>query len=457
MPDNIKASGKEYYREVIEEFLLERRNVKLDKLPADDPKRGELEAQFAREAWLVDAARRVAQIQAVTHSLKPIHPDARGTNLYVDPKDLPPQQELGSHAQNDSFVFDVVGNAAALDVYKLLKLDLAGTSLLARLEERDADAEAALSDDAILAAELREAFLGLIRTREDRPSSHGLAKQIYWLVGDDPTKNDEFHLLAPLYPTSLIHSIHAVIQNDRFGDENKAARKARSENKWFDGTFRNYPNLAVQKLGGTKPQNISQLNSERGGVNYLLSCAPPPWRAKDLRAPMRCASVLERIFTYREGVRQTVDALVKFLSSEPERNMRTRDAVDRYVDSLIDELVQMARLYQQSLEPGWTLQSDCELNQSEKLWLDPYRAESEIEFREDWLNMDWPQKIGHRFANWLNAQLREHGLNVGDSEHRQWKRELLADEEAEGWAAQLHSLRKANSASTHVPVAGGAE
>ena len=46
------------FRTTIERFLKERLDAKLDKLPADDPKRPELIAQHARETWLADAARR---------------------------------------------------------------------------------------------------------------------------------------------------------------------------------------------------------------------------------------------------------------------------------------------------------------------------------------------------------------------------------------------------------------
>lgn len=39
---------------------------------------------------------------------------------------------------------------------------------------------------------------------------------------------------------------------------------------------REYPNLAVQKFGGTKPQNISQLNSERGWQQLSAGLSPAP-------------------------------------------------------------------------------------------------------------------------------------------------------------------------------------
>ena len=81
--------GPASYNAAIAAFLQERLQAKLDKLKADDPQRAEAMASFAHDEWLSSAAKRVAQIQAVTHSLKPIHPDARGTNLYVEPASLP--------------------------------------------------------------------------------------------------------------------------------------------------------------------------------------------------------------------------------------------------------------------------------------------------------------------------------------------------------------------------------
>src|SRR5256885_10965191 len=68
------------WHDAIATFIQERLKAKLDKLAEDDLKRQELLAQHQRDTWMEDAARRVTQIQAVTHSLKPIHPDARGTD-----------------------------------------------------------------------------------------------------------------------------------------------------------------------------------------------------------------------------------------------------------------------------------------------------------------------------------------------------------------------------------------
>lgn len=260
-------------RQFIESFIQERLQGKLDKLqPDEDDKRQTLLATHRREAWLADAARRVGQLQLVTHTLKPIHPDARGSNLHSLPQ-APGQPGLaGSHELGDRLVSDVVGNAAALDVFKFLSLQYQGKNLLNWLTEDSAEALQALSDNAEQAREWRQAFIG-ITTVKGAPASHSLAKQLYF-----PLPGSGYHLLAPLFPTSLVHHVHALLREARFGDAAKAAREARSRQESWPHGFSEYPNLAIQKFGGTKPQNISQLNNERRGENWLLPSLPPNWQ-----------------------------------------------------------------------------------------------------------------------------------------------------------------------------------
>ena len=447
------TGGKAGYRAAISAFLQERLQAKLDKLKPDDPQREEVIASFAHDVWLASAAKRVEQIQAVTHSLKPIHPDARGTNLYVEPRTLPPLAELGSHALGERFVGDVVGNAAALDVYKLLKLEVNGRSLLTALLAQDADALAALHTDPAQAQALRDAFVSLTQPRAEGPSSHTLAKQLYWLTGTDASDDAHYTLLAPLYATSLAHAVHAQVQEDRFGEANKAARQARRERKVHDGVFHDYPGLAVQNMGGTKPQNISQLNSERRGMNYLLSSLPPQWQASAVRLPVHAASVFDRLFIARPEVRRTVRALRVYLESDPAANLATRDRREELLDALVDELVSLAAELQQILPPGWSRDDERfkELGYEETLWLDPLRAEipEEAQFAHDWQYMDWPAAIGKAFAGWLNAQLRDK-LPVGDAEAREWKKVLLTDED--GFKQQLRELRNKLDAPHYIPI-----
>lgn len=444
------------FRAAIQQFLRERLEGKLDKLGDDDPKRAELLVQFAPEAWLADAAKRVVQIQTVTHSLKPIHPEARGTNLYCPPASLASRSEVGSHVLGADFSGDVVGNAAALDVYKFLRVVVEGRSLLAWLQQADVDAVAALSDDAELAQAWADAFRSVTEPASEIPASHVLAKQLYWLAGDDPMVDEDFQLLAPLYASSLAHRVFQTINEDRFGDQAKEAQQARREHRAYAGVVREYPHLAVQKIGGTNPQNISQRNTERGGSNYLLASLPPRWKSPEFSAPWFVESVFSR-FGRSQEVWPVVRTLRAFLQSDPPPVLETRLRREALIDSLIDELTDFARQFHTALPTGWTLDARCRLPEDERLWLDPgrvlARAEGDEDFCARWFQMDWPASVGRRFGNWLNGQLKDDSLHLGDAEMRHWQSELLLNQE---WAERLYELRGQANAPHYIPPREGA-
>ena len=410
-------------RSLIAEFLSARLNAKLEKLAEDDLKRGELQAQFIPAHWLEDAARRVSQIQAVTHSLKPIHPDAKGSSLFCDPASLSPRAALGSHVLSINFDADVVGNAAALDVYKFLKLEHQGRSVLALASQADADLGAALSDDPTVAAAWMAAFASLAAVR-GKPSSHTQAKQLYWPLGGDPHDDDQYHLLAPLYPTSLVHKFYQTLQSHRFGDDVKAARAARKASTWHDLPVNEYPQLAIQKLGGTKPQNISQLNSERRGDNCLLASLPPVWESVAVQ-PLWGVDSLFKAFRRRKGVGSLLKRLKQFISNDPAPNAETRAHRDELVEDLLDELLAFAAGLQ-TLAPGWTADHCCELPRSHMAWLDPQGDEA--------IPGDLLDLLADDFAHWLNEQFRPVVI-LGDADHRHWRaqaRELFKAWEREG-------------------------
>lgn len=364
---------------------------------------------------------------------------------------------VGSHvlSKRDG-LHDTTGNgsynSAAYELYLLLECRVEGQKLIDLLRLEDPDATEAVNSSAQLdnAAAL---CIQLLEPKCTAVSANTLSKQIYWLTGPDASDDTHYTLLAPLYATSLAHAVHAQVQEDRFGEANKAARQARRERKMHDGVFHDYPGLAVQNMGGTKPQNISQLNSERRGMNYLLSSLPPQWQASAVRLPVHATSVFDRPYIARPEVRRTVRALRVFLESDPDANLATREQREELLDALVDELVSLAAELQQILSPGWSRDDERfkELAYEEALWLDPLRAEipEEAQFAHDWQYMDWPAAIGKAFAGWLNAQLRDK-LPVGDAEAREWKKVLLTDED--GFKQHLRELRNKLDAPHYIPI-----
>ncbi|MCV6589554.1 MAG: type I-F CRISPR-associated protein Csy1 [Marinobacterium sp.] len=406
-------------RQLMQSFIAERLHSKVEKLAPDDPRYEKLQQQYQYDTWLADAARRVTQLQVVTHSLKAVHPDARGSNLYIEPGELPDHPLVGSHLLDNDFARDVVGNAAALDVYKFLKLEQDGINLLNRAQTGDSAFKAALSDNPELAEQWCNAFAG-ITDGGTALTSHSRAKQLYWLTGNDPTDNDEYHLLAPLHATSLMHRVFGELNECRFGDDFKAARQARREGKAGDSYY-DYPNLAVRKLGGTKPQNISQLNSERGGVNYQLASLPPVWRTERVRPVHHTDSAFSH-YHRRQNVRKTLGLLLRFLKTDPDKNMHTRNRVDQQIDNLLDELMLFSAELR-SLTPGWSNHHHCRLPDWQCHWLD-HGAESEQTDADDTAPAQWPAKVCQSFALWLNQQLKKAELPVADPEHNEWARRM---------------------------------
>lgn len=421
------------FRQAIAAFIAERRENKLKGL--SDDKVAEAEAKYEYHTWLADAARRVGQIQAVTHVLKATHPDARGSSLHKPPESLPSHAEIGSHSLA-SYQDDIVGNAAALDVYKFLKVEVDNRRLLDWFQQSDTDLLAALSDDPELAQTWAEAFSGLIRA-PDQVQTHVLAKQLYWCVSDEPAEDEGYHLLQPLFPSSLVHAVHSELNAARFGEDNKAARRAYFAKEMHTGTFQSYQNMAARKLGGTKPQNISQLNSERGGVNYLLSCAPPSWRSSEIGPLLRVTTVMND-FRRSDGVESLLRRLIAFLKSDPPANEPTRAEVERYVRALAEALANFGKQVNEVKPAGWTVNGECHLELFEKVWLDRGRLKlidtatinaSDLDFKAaaDWL--DWPDEVAGSFAQWLNGILRKADLPVGDVEFKHWARQALVDAE----------------------------
>ena len=411
-------------------FLSERRDGKLEKLEPEAAKRTELQQQFGFATWIEDAARRVLQIQAVTHTLKPIHPGAKGTSLYSPPDTLPAHSQMGSHALGSKFAGDVVGNAAALDVYRFLKVSHAGQTLLTLMLKQDADLAAALSNDSAQAQAWMEAFAGITHPR-GKAASHALAKQLYWLIGDDTRKDGDYHLLAPLYASSLAHRVFETISDER-GDAAKDARQAKRDGQFSDRPVHEYTQLCVQKFGGTKPQNISQLNSERGGSNYLLASLPPIWQSLDVTPVLHTDSIFHR-FGRRPEVKGLVKALLGFLKSNPRANLETRQRRDDLVDALLDELLLFAAAIR-ALEPGWSRQLDCELSAAEKHWLDPDGMKAAADAARMPLPTDSAEELSKAFARWLNHLLRD-PLPTGDPEYQHWRALALEQFEAEEWEA----------------------
>lgn len=408
-------------RSVINVFLQERLQSKLDKLKeGDDELRQKLIADHQPAVWIAEAARNAIRIQQVTHAIKFTHPQARGaTNLLSSGNPASSEVEVSTHTLKGNAPLDLaIDDAKYLPIYTFLNLSVDGRTLLDRAISRDAAFSEALDQEDAVAIEWLAVFATLPEAK-GRLASHTLARQLYWPVGEGA-----YHLLAPLFSSSLAHVVHKRIGEDRFSDAAKAAREAERADKAHPHGYRDYPNLAIQSFGGSKPQNISQLNSERRGENYLLAAIPPVWESPALRPPLKTETVFAHYFGRRKEVRRLVGVLKDFLrrlANDRNKNIRVRETREELAAELCGEALNMAAELRNFMEPGWSTQADCQLNLAEQCWLDPARSLSDEDFASRYRSGDWQTEVSRSFGNWLNASLKTDKSIFGSAEALEWR------------------------------------
>jgi len=378
-------------------------------------KRQKLENKYLPANWLDSAAIRTKQISVATHILKFIHSDAKGSNIYDTQQYTAAKTAYVTTGTHSSF--DVTGNAAALDVAKFLLLVDDGRTVLQAITAND--------DQPLRAFARTEAQLQTWMAKfkqvvaDSNVQSHTLAKQIYFPVSPE---NGDYHLLMPLYASSLAHELYQRIQTNRYGDVQKTVRKAKKEGKYCEHNCIRYPNLMLHGFGGTKPQNISLLNSQRHGQSYLLNTASPVWEN-------RAKPPSKNIFTgdYYYKVRKKLYHLKKYLHrvKAQSSNINMREHRKKCVDELIETLILHASDIR-NLASGWSIETSS-MPIDQQYWLDPGRAHNDKDFAESRAKMDWLEEVAEQFAAWLNRHLTDAVLLMGDAEYIEWKY-LLLDE-----------------------------
>lgn len=397
---------------------------------ASEEEQGELrlELRAARErllekyqtvTWLTDAAKRAGQISMVTHAPKYTHSDTRSMGILLQPKDIGQADVSEPYLNTLSLAdpaIDVVGNAAALDVAGLLKLKADGVSLL----EQVATGESAALRDLAPSSELLQEWLGgfMQALQGKQPASGQLSKQLYF-----PLSGSQYHLLGPLYASSLSEILYDRLTDSFYSDAPKAARQAKKHKRYHPDIAVSYPDIALQGHGGTKPQNISQLNTSRYGRSYLLSSQPPTWK-QQLTPPVGKNAFWReydrRAWKVAQSLRKYLENILDKTSTKPRRDVRTE-----LVDELMDRLLVFAAEVQNLRgKAGWSQES--ELSSAEQLWLDPHRGNFDAAFKQEREKNDWQTDISKQFASWLNRKISEKSdkLFTGDPEFNEWKKLL---------------------------------
>ncbi len=344
---------------------------------------------FSRETWLPKAAKRAGQMSLSTHPCTFSHPSARkNKNSYVTPVIADAENFADGYLRsgNVTVEIDALGNAAVLDVYKFLTLEMEDSKKLIEHIQNDSDlAVSLLSIKTESYESLKNGFLKMTKPDDQRGTiTSSKIKQVYFPV------NDTYHQLSILSNSGMIYELKTRIDSIRFSNEIKEQREKKRNNTYSIRGFSELYNLTTIGYGGTKPQNISVLNNRNAGKAHLLISMPPTLKKRDTHFPKQ--NFFRESFQYFE-YRDVFYALHKLFKTDY-NNVRIREGRDYRLQDLMDRIVsKMWAVRAVSAEQYQSKHS--QLKRHQEIWL----CEEFLETREQ--EDVWLEKLCLEIARWV--------------------------------------------------------
>ena len=199
--------------------------------------------------------------------------------------------------------------------------------------------------------------------------------------------------------TELLNRLNKI----RFNETSKEARSFKKENKFHEIGFDEIFNLTEIALGGSKPQNVSVLNSQNAGRAYLLSSCPPTLEKRAIRLPktdffIQCL--------YRKNYQESFVQLHKFMQLDI-NNIDIRTAIRNIIGFVIDQIILQAFKIRETYSEAWSDQEYyAGLPKLQRIWLDQqYQNEREND-------AEWRDEMSQNIARWI---LRSYEKVIADS------------------------------------------
>lgn len=340
--------------------------------------------RFHLTHWLPDAAKRVTQLNMVSHVSKFSHPSAKTSNIIANTTAL---NDGYVRSGNVEYALDVFGNAAAMDVYKFLSLPLSDEkTVLEGFETDDTQLVQLFTESSLDFNVFKHAFLKIKQSEESVKTDYRV-KQVYFPIGEG-----EYHLLSILTPSGLISELKSKIDFIRFSEKSKQAKESRKKAEHDAQGYDDIYDLTITSYGGTQPQNVSVLNSQNAGRAYLLSSCPPVLAKRQLRLPT--TDFFEQCL-YRKSYQESFLQLHRFMLLDI-NNMHIKTAIENILIFIIDQVVLYALKIREFSEVGWSNRENyTRLPKLQRVWLDDFYKVHRLD------DTSWRDEICQDIARWL--------------------------------------------------------
>lgn len=368
-------------------FLSKQKAEWLDK-KVNKGKLSEANERYGQLNWLKKAIKN-ARYAIATHTSTFTHSDAKSTPILFKKERVDNGYLVSNNIVTEQF-FDVFGNAATdtivKETYLFLETKLSdGNTIGWHFENETEYAKVFLStfsqDSENVKSSFRKIFVNLEPVR-----TTGLLKQVYF-----PVKENNYHLLSILSSSIAITEIVKRIDAIKFSEITKEAKESRRKSEYHETGFSELYDITQIGLGGSKPQNISVLNSQNAGRSYLLSSVPPTLEKRSIRLPKTdfFAQCL-----YRNNFQESYIHLHKLMQLDI-NNINVRTAIRNIIQFLIDQVL-LAAFRIRQYEAGWS-NADyyAGLPLIQRIWLDEINIDKRVE------NDDWRDELSKEIARWI--------------------------------------------------------
>lgn len=382
-------------------FVLDAKpeDLDLDQLHENYKKKCDnIENKYDANSWISRAAHDASSVSFATHVAKLTHSKIDSPSLY-DSIASTKLNVLTTASLTDKAIDGAVAGNQFAPVFQFLELELRGSKLAAEFAgDSNNVLEPFASDNDELAewnANFKKALSG------DKPSSHFLAKQVYFPVELGSTVNtSRYHLLCHIKSSSLAHAIY----NNVFNERQKDIKKLRDIAKFSEMSVQTFSNNARISVTASNHSNASQLNGARGGKLHLFSAQPPTWQSQ-LKPPLYKKDLFA-VFSH-SSINVNVDYLREYLLryERIELSIKNPDRLEwikKWVGLIIDELLNYVATIQ-TIPAGWSSVEEITLKIEHQHFLDPYRPDEA--FQNARKASDWQHVVCSDFSRWLNRRL----------------------------------------------------
>ena len=314
-----------------------------------------IEKKFEISSFLGNVSKKVSNLKFHTHVYKISDPSIKGGVYFEGKKDTDGFVRTGNAVTD----IDISVTAASLPIAKFLKHTLSdGKTVFEHIEGRSTFLNKLFKGNGF--EEFRDNVIALKNPQEVESTENKL-KQVFY-----PVDLESFHLLSVVTPSGLMFEIKERINDIRYFRKSKEAKKLKNKKEYSEVGFNEIYGITEIGFGGSKPQNISFLNSKNKGIACLLSSIPPTLRKRKIYPPRRdFFKDTLKIYKFKGLL-----TLIHKILINDRNNFKIRNKRDSILESIVDLIIESVWALR-GMDSGWSQHKEyTRLPEYQKIWLD---------------------------------------------------------------------------------------